>query len=72
MVPGGPSDVLVSLEAGQYVLLCFVTSADGVPHLAKGMMRPLTRRGDRHSIKRCRLPTCGWSFAITGSSCHRP
>ena len=71
-VPGGPSDILVSLEAGQYVAAQFVTSADGVPHLAKGMMRPLTVTAGPASIKRCPRPTCGWSFAITGSSCHRP
>jgi len=40
--PSGPSEILVSLEAGSYALLCFVTTADGVPHLAKGMMRELT------------------------------
>lgn len=34
--------VTVSLTAGQYVLLCFIPSPDGTPHVAKGMVRPLT------------------------------
>jgi uncharacterized cupredoxin-like copper-binding protein len=33
---------VVDLLAGQNVLLCFIPSPDGVPHLAKGMVKPLT------------------------------
>jgi hypothetical protein len=40
--PGQPSEIWVSLEAGSYAILCFVESADRVPHLAKGMIRELT------------------------------
>jgi uncharacterized cupredoxin-like copper-binding protein len=32
----------VTLEAGNYVMLCFVPGPDGIPHVAKGMFRPLT------------------------------
>lgn len=39
--PGGEQTVTVELPAGQYVLLCFVPDADGVPHLAKGMIATL-------------------------------
>lgn len=39
--PGGRQEVMVELTAGQYVLLCFVPSHDGLPHLAKGMVRPI-------------------------------
>jgi uncharacterized cupredoxin-like copper-binding protein len=47
--PGGPNAVdaadtaivTVTLDPGQYVLICVIPSADGVPHVAKGMMRPL-------------------------------
>jgi hypothetical protein len=35
------SEVIVDLTPGQYVLVCFVESPDGVPHLAKGMVRLL-------------------------------
>ena len=31
----------LSLEPGSYAMVCFVPSADGVPHLMKGMVRPL-------------------------------
>lgn len=40
--PGKQSEVVQDLEAGQYVLVCFVPSPDGTPHIAKGMIRPLT------------------------------
>jgi len=39
--PGLQSQVTLDLSPGQYVLLCFIPSHDGVPHLAKGMVRPL-------------------------------
>lgn len=39
--PGVPSEVIVSLTPGAYAMLCFIQSADGVPHLAKGMIRDL-------------------------------
>jgi uncharacterized cupredoxin-like copper-binding protein len=39
--PGLSSQVTLELSPGQYVLLCFVPGHDGVPHLAKGMVRPI-------------------------------
>jgi len=39
---GGMASATQTLEAGNYALLCFIPSADGVPHFAKGMVRPLT------------------------------
>ncbi|MBK5187983.1 MAG: hypothetical protein JJD97_07035 [Gemmatimonadaceae bacterium] len=39
---GGMASATQLLEPGNYALLCFVPSADGVPHFAKGMVRPLT------------------------------
>ncbi len=30
------------VEAGEYVVLCFVDTPDKVPHVMKGMIRPLT------------------------------
>lgn len=40
--PGSESaaDALVDLEEGTYVMLCFIEGADGVPHLALGMVQP--------------------------------
>lgn len=39
---GDTSSTTMDLEAGNYAMVCFVPSADGVPHLIKGMVRPLT------------------------------
>jgi uncharacterized cupredoxin-like copper-binding protein len=43
--PGGAAQATVTLEPGNYVLLCFIPSADGMPHFMKGMMKPLTVTG---------------------------
>lgn len=43
--PNGSGSVTLNLPEGQYALLCFIPSMDGVPHLAKGMVRPLTVKG---------------------------
>jgi hypothetical protein len=40
--PGATSEVALHLAPGNYAMLCFITSLDHVPHLAKGMTRPLT------------------------------
>lgn len=40
--PGGSQDAILNLRPGQYVLVCFIGGADGVPHIAKGMTKPLT------------------------------
>ena len=45
--PGGDSTVILNLEPGNYVMVCFIPSPDGAPHVAKGMMRPLTVTGTR-------------------------
>ena len=42
-VPGNTVETTLNLEAGNYVLLCFIPSPGGpMPHLAKGMIQPLT------------------------------
>jgi hypothetical protein len=38
--PAGAQEVTLELPPGDYVMLCFVPSPDGVPHLAKGMIKP--------------------------------
>jgi len=40
--PGSSASGVINLTPGNYVLLCFVPSADGLPHLAKGMVAPVT------------------------------
>ncbi|MGD9890030.1 MAG: hypothetical protein AB7U18_01875 [Dehalococcoidia bacterium] len=43
--PGGESEIILDLTEGSYLMLCFIASEDGVPHLAKGMLRPFQVSG---------------------------
>ena len=43
--PGQSAEATVSLAPGNYMLVCFVPSPDGVPHVAKGMAKALTVTG---------------------------
>lgn len=43
--PGQTADATLNLAAGNYLLVCFVPSPDGVPHIMKGMSRPLVVAG---------------------------
>jgi hypothetical protein len=38
VAPGGTQEVINTLDAGHYVLICFVIDPDGVPHFMKGML----------------------------------
>ena len=40
--PGAHSEATVTLEPGSYAIVCYIPSADGVPHIRKGMVKPLT------------------------------
>jgi len=40
-VPGAESEASLEMAPGRYVITCFIPSADGMPHIAKGMMREL-------------------------------
>jgi hypothetical protein len=40
--PGGEAIGTVALTPGSYVVACLIPSDDHIPHLAKGMIRPLT------------------------------
>lgn len=39
--PHGTSQVTLDLKPGTYVLACFIAGPDGVPHLVKGMIKPI-------------------------------
>lgn len=39
--PGGMSSVVVFLDPGMYMAVCVVPDADGIPHVAHGMVAPL-------------------------------
>lgn len=41
-VPGGESSITLQLDAGNYAVVCFIPGADGVPHIMKGMIKPIT------------------------------
>jgi hypothetical protein len=41
-VPGGEASATVDLAPGQYAILCLIPSPDGVPHVMKGMLKPVT------------------------------
>ncbi len=42
-VPGNTVETTLNLEAGNYVIICFIPSPGStVPHMAKGMIQPLT------------------------------
>ena len=40
--PGQPARVTLMVEPGEYAVVCIVDTPDHVPHVAKGMIRPLT------------------------------
>ncbi len=44
-LPGDSSNATQVLQPGNYVMLCFIPSADGVPHMMKGMFRGLIVSG---------------------------
>jgi hypothetical protein len=41
-VPGEVASATMDLEAGSYAVICVIPAKDGVPHIMKGMVRPLT------------------------------
>lgn len=41
ITPGDSSNATAALTPGHYALLCFISGPDGVPHVAKGMVRTL-------------------------------
>jgi len=43
--PGDTTSTTQVLEAGQYILACYITSPDGKMHIEKGMVRPLMVTG---------------------------
>lgn len=40
--PGQTAEATVDLPRGEYLFICLVTSPDGVAHVLKGMVKPLT------------------------------
>lgn len=49
--PGESQTVVVDLTEGEYVIMCFTPSPDGVPHIAKGMVAYMTVSGTRRDTE---------------------
>jgi uncharacterized cupredoxin-like copper-binding protein len=45
VVPGASGAATSKLDPGNYIFLCFISGADGIPHLAKGMVAALEVTG---------------------------
>ena len=50
VAPNDTSNATTLLEPGQYVLVCFIPSPDGAPHIAKGMVRTFVVTGDMPAV----------------------
>lgn len=52
IAPNGSAQVVINLTAGDYVILCFVESpSDHLPHLAKGMVKPISVKASTVSAR---------------------
>ncbi len=55
----------LDLEAGNYVLLCFIDTPDHVPHFAKGMVQPLTVTPATGTMVSAPLPPADLTITLT-------
>lgn len=67
---GGESEVTLTLDAGQYAMICIISSSDRVRHVAKGMAHALTvtassTAGQREPKADVRMVLDDYSFEIT-------
>lgn len=69
--PGGASNATLDLEPGNYAMLCIVDVPGGVPHIAKGMVKPFTVTGAKSSAAApaadVRVQLVDYSFKIDGA-----
>ncbi len=40
--PGATGRTTLNMTAGNYLIVCFIPNAEGVPHMALGMVKPIT------------------------------
>jgi hypothetical protein len=45
VAPGGTASATASLDAGDYLMICFIPAPDGQPHAVKGMLFPFSVAG---------------------------
>ncbi len=68
--PQGTSEVILDLAPGQYALACFVNTADGVTHAAKGMILPL--QVTAATAPATPLPAGNGTFTLGGNGADWP
>jgi uncharacterized cupredoxin-like copper-binding protein len=61
--PGQAAEITLNLAPGNYLLVCFVPSADHVPHIAKGMSRPMVVTGS--AVADASLPAADVEIKLT-------
>ncbi len=49
VIPGGESVATMQLAAGEYLLICLIPDQKGLPHVAKGMAKPVVVTGGTFS-----------------------
>lgn len=71
-MPGGESNATLDIAAGSYAILCLVDLPGGVPHFAKGMIKPLTVKPAAAGAAVAAMPTAditinlsNYSFALS-------
>ena len=50
VMPGSEATATMALTAGHYLLLCLIPDSKGVPHVALGMVKPLTIMPTKHPV----------------------
>ena len=50
VMPAGRAEATMALSAGNYLLLCLVPDSKGVPHMALGMVKPLTITSTKNPV----------------------
>jgi hypothetical protein len=69
--PGGTTAAVVNLEPGSYALIDVIPDAEGVPHMAKGMVSTLTVTDEESGMEEpaadITIELNDYSFTLTGS-----
>ncbi len=50
VLPGSDAVATMTLAEGEYLLICLIPDKEGVPHVAHGMVKPLSVKGARPSL----------------------
>ncbi|HLZ34287.1 MAG TPA: hypothetical protein VKP13_09725 [Nitrospira sp.] len=50
VLPGSDSAATMNLAEGDYLLICLIPNKEGVPHMALGMQKPLSVKGEKPAL----------------------